>query len=156
MKLAVCCLVLVWAGCSSHQQPAASASDTEKDRLALAKLHADFVAAYSANDAAAIANLYSADAVLTPEGDPTSVGRAAIQQYFKSGFEQVTMKATLTSQEFSFMGADWAYERGTYAITTTPKTGGNPSTQEYRYLTLVHREPDGWKVKRDTYNVGKP
>jgi ketosteroid isomerase-like protein len=84
------------------------------------------------------------------------VGRAAIQQYFKGGFDQVTTKATLTSEQFTFMGTDWAYDRGTYAITTTPKAGGNPTTQQYRYLTLLHREPDGWKMKRDTYNSGKP
>jgi ketosteroid isomerase-like protein len=66
------------------------------------------------------------------------------------------MKATLTSQEFTFIGSDWVYDRGTYAITATPKARGYPMTQEYKYLTLLHREPDGWKAKRDIYNSSKP
>src|SRR5215467_12832378 len=113
MKLAICCLVLALAGCSaSPNGPVTSTTNIQKDQAAIEKLRVDFAAAFDANDSAAIASMYSADGVLTPEGDPTVVGRPAIQQYFKSGFDQVTMKATLTADEITFMSTDWAYARG--------------------------------------------
>jgi len=155
LLLTVCTLNLT--ACSlSPRGPVDPTGSAEKDRIALDKLRTDFAAAFNANDAAGVANLYSSDAVLMPEGESTVAGRAAIQQYFKDGFNQLTMKATLNSQECTFIGSDWAYDRGAYAITVTPKAGGNPMTQEYKYLTLLHREPDGWKAKRDIYNSNKP
>ena len=58
-----------------------------------------------------------------PAGEPVVEGRAAIQQYFKAGFDQFTIKASLTSQEFAFIGADWGYDRGKYVWIVTPKAG---------------------------------
>lgn len=157
MRLAICCIALLLTACSSSPRISVDAAgNMERDRVALDKLRADFASAFNATDPVAVANLYSMDAVLMPEGEPTAVGRAAIQQYFQDGFNQFTIKATLTSQEFSFMGTDWAFDRGTYSLTITPKTGGNPTSQQYRYITLLHRESDGWKTKRDIYNSSKP
>src|SRR5215467_12411939 len=155
LLLTVCTLNLT-ACSSSPRGPVDATGSAEKDRVALDKLRADFAAAFNANDPAGVANIYSADAVVMPEGAPAVAGRAAIQQYFKDGFALLAMKATLNSQEFTFMGSDWAYDRGTYTITITPKAGANSTTQEYKYLTLLHREPDGWKAKRDIYNSTKP
>jgi len=155
LLLTVCTLNLTTCS-SSPRGPIDPAGSAEKDRVALDKLRTDFAAAFNAKDPAGVANLYSSDAVLMPEGEPTVEGRAAIQQYFKAGFDQFTVKASLTSQEFTFMGADWAYDRGKYVWIVTPKAGGNPTTVEYNYLTPLHREPDGWKAKRDIYNSSKP
>src|SRR5262249_53038321 len=157
MRLAICCLAFALAACSSSSRgPVDPTSGVGKDRVALDKLRSDFAAAFNANDPVAVANIYSTDAVLMPEGGPTVAGRAAIQQYFKDGFALFEMKATLNSQEFAFVGSDWAYDRGTYAITATAKAGGSPARQEYNYLTLLHREPEGWKAKRDIYSSSKP
>ena len=143
------------ASSSNPRGPVDPTRSAEKDRIALDKLRADFATAFNAKDPAGVANLYSADAVLMPSGESAVEGRAAIQQYFKAGFDQFTIKASLISQEFVFMGADWGYDRGKYVWTVTPKQGGNPTTVEYNYLTLVHRELDGWKVKRDIYTSSK-
>ena len=155
LLLTVCTLNLP-ACSSSPRRLADPTGSAEKDRVALDKLRSDFAVAFNAKDPAGVANLYSADAVLMPSGESAVEGRAAIQQYFKAGFDQFTIKASLTSQEFAFMGADWGYDRGKYVWIVTPKAGGNPTTVEYNYLTLVHREPDGWKVKRDIYTSTKP
>jgi len=157
MRLTICCIALALTACSSGLPGQVDPKGgTEKDRVALDKLRADFAVAFNAKDPAGVANLYSADAVLMPSGESAVEGRAAIQQYFKAGFDQFTIKASLTSQEFAFMGADWGYDRGKYVWIITPKAGGSPTTVEYNYLTLVHREPDGWKVKRDIYTSPKP
>jgi uncharacterized protein (TIGR02246 family) len=141
----------------SPRGPVDPTGSAEKDRIALDKLRANFAVAFNAKDPAGVANLYSPDAVLMPSGESAVEGRAAIQRYLKAGFDQFTIKASLTtSQEFTLMGADWGYDRGKYAWIITPKAGGNPSAVEYNYLTLVHREPDGWKVKRDIYTSTKP
>ena len=158
MRLRIVAVVLLCAltACSSQgQAPTASANNPEADRAALNKLRADFATAFSSGNAEAVAEIYATDATLMPPGEPAVNGRASIREYFKAGFQQLTMTATLASQEFALVGPDWAFDRGTYTITTTPKSGGSSTTEEYKYITLLHREQDGWRAKRDIYNSNK-
>ena len=54
-------------------------------------------------------------------------------------------------------GAEWAFERGTYTITLTPKTGGDPIRDDGKYITLYQRQADGtWRMARDTWNSNNP
>ncbi len=159
MRLLVVSGLLLWAlaACSSQSQaPATSPNDRQADRAALNQLRAEAAAALSSGNAQAVGNFYAVDATVMPPGEPAVDGRAAIQAYFKAIFDQFTVKATLTSQEFTFVGPDWAFDRGVYTMTTTPKAGGNSTSEENKYITLLHREPDGWKAKRDIYNSNKP
>ena len=150
-------LICALAACSSRTQgPSPPVSNEDADRAALSTLRADYTAAFNTGDAVGVANIYATDATLMPPGEPAVAGRAAIQEYFKSGFAQYTMKASLESQEFNLVGADWAFDRGTYTLTIKPKAGGDAITQENKYITLLHREADGWKAKRDIYNSNKP
>lgn len=145
------------AACSTAgQAPTGSARNQEADRAALANLRARYAAAFNAADAPAVATVYATDAVLMPPGEPALSGRAAVENWFRTGFDQYTMKADLASDEFVFLGSDWALDRGKYLLTLTRKSGGASTTTEYKYLTLLHREPDGWKAKRDIYNGNQP
>ncbi len=152
LGLVLCAL----AACSPGSQGTGGAAhDADVDRAALNKIRADFATAYSSENAEAVAEFYATDATLMPPGEPAVSGRTAIHDWFKAGFDQFDMKATLASQEFTLMGPDWAFDRGTYTVTMTPKGGGNSTTEESKYITLLHREADGWKVKRDIYNSNK-
>jgi uncharacterized protein (TIGR02246 family) len=156
MRLPIALGLVICASAACTQGPPTPVANVEADRAALNKLRAEYPAAFNSGDAEAMANVYAIDATLMPPGEQAVTGRTAIQEYFKSQLAQFTIKAALESQEFSVVGPDWAFDRGTYTLTITPKAGGDAITQENKYITLLHREPDGWKAKRDIYNSNKP
>jgi ketosteroid isomerase-like protein len=52
---------------------------------------------------------------------------------------------------------DWAFDRGTYSQTLTPKGGGVAQKETGKYLWLYHRAPDGsWKQARVIWNSSDP
>ena len=135
MRLLIACILLVsiLAGCSSQQRSSATApSNVEAERAALDRLRDDYVAAFNASDAERVANIYALDAIVMPPNEPPLNGRAAIRDWFKGGFDQFTMKAALTSQEFRFMGAEWAFDRGTYTLTLRGSTHRQPNNSSNR------------------------
>ena len=52
---------------------------------------------------------------------------------------------------------EWAFERGTYTVTFTPK-GTMLTVQDVgKYLTIYQRQADGaWKMARDIWNSNTP
>jgi ketosteroid isomerase-like protein len=52
---------------------------------------------------------------------------------------------------------NWAFERGTYTITLTPKASGEPLQDIGKYLTIYQRQPGGaWGMARDIWNSNNP
>jgi ketosteroid isomerase-like protein len=86
-----------------------------------------------------------------PSEQPTLHGRAAIIAHNKAFFEQFTVKATLVPEQTEVFG-DHAFDRGTYTVEWTPKKGGKPETAEGRFLVVLRRRADGWKVIADIDN----
>ncbi len=63
--------------------------------------------------------------------------------------------STFTPLETQVAG-DWAYDRGNYTVTVTPKSG-KPMEASAKYLIIVKRQPDGsWKVYREISNSNNP
>lgn len=55
------------------------------------------------------------------------------------------------------MVGDWAFERGSYKITLTPKGGGEPIQDIGKYITIYERQPGGtWGMARDIWNSNDP
>ena len=152
LMTAVCLLML--GACAPAPEPPkpAPAGPTPADTAAINKLRDDFLAAFNANDAVKVADLFSEDAVMLPADRPAAEGRAAIQAYEQSIFSAFKAGITLGSQETQFEG-NWAFDRGTYEMTLAPKAGGNEMKVSGKYLVLIKRQPDGsWKVFRDMDN----
>ena len=54
-------------------------------------------------------------------------------------------------------GGDWAFARGTYQATLTPKAGGAAGSIDGKYMTILTRQADGsWKIYRDIFNSNVP
>jgi ketosteroid isomerase-like protein len=54
------------------------------------------------------------------------------------------------------VAGDWAYDRGNYTLTVTPKPG-KPMEESGKYLAVCKRQPDGsWKISRLIYNSNNP
>jgi uncharacterized protein (TIGR02246 family) len=146
--------VVLAAAC--QQAPPEQKAAAPADPAPINALRDQFTAAYNSADAAALANLYTEDAIVMPPHQPAVEGKAAIQGWFQTFFSQNTAKLAIIAQETQMING-WAYDRGTFAITITPKAGGGPIEDAGKYLVILQRQADGaWKVHRDIDNSNNP
>lgn len=105
---------------------------------------------HSRGDAAGLAGMYTADAVLmTADGDV--VGREAIRAHFERLFatRSDSIFATNTETESLDVAGDRAYEVGTITFTVGPRGPGPGTPRRVRYTTWWQRMPDGqWLIRR--------
>jgi uncharacterized protein (TIGR02246 family) len=158
-RISVFVLMSVMAACTPAGNPPQTSvkPNLEKDSNAINRLRDEFVAAWKAGDADRVANGYTNDAVLLPQNSAGVTGKSAILALNKSFFDQFAPNNfELSSEEVQIMG-DWAFDRGTYKFMITPKTGGEPITDQGKYIVLLQRQADGfWKVARDIDNSSNP
>lgn len=139
-------LVFAASGCAPQ-------ADVETDKAAIRNLHDQTAAASNAGDLAA---LYTEDAIVMPPNEPAVVGKEAIGTWVQGLFEQFTVKETATTEEIQVAG-DWAFLRGTYTATMTPKEGGESQEETGKCIHIVQRQPDGsWKNTRIMWNSDEP
>ena len=117
--------ILVATGCQTAPPPEAK-RDTSAELAKIATLRDQFSTAFNSNDAAAVAGLYTDDAVMMPSNQAAVEGKAAIQSWYESMYKEMSLKMALTTIETQVAG-DWAYDRGTAMLTITPKAkAANP------------------------------
>ena len=125
--------------------------DLTADLKAVGVLHDRYAAAFNSNDAEAVANFYTEDAVLMLPGIPAIQGRQAIQAMFEEYFKQNAAKIKHTPLDTQVAG-DWAYERGKIREAVTSRAG-QPLERSLKYLAILKRQADGaWKVHVDIDN----
>lgn len=117
---------------------------------ALSKLAADWAAAFNAKDAAKIASLYADDAVVMPPNQPMVKGRANIEAHFKGEIQQGATNFQLNPVESAISGSQ-AFEAGTSTLTLP---GGQ--TDSGKYLVVLKRVGNDWKIAYDIYNSDAP
>ena len=128
------------------------ASLSEADLAAIRAAKEAFVEAGANNDWAAVAALYTEDAVLMPPNAPAVTGRAAIQEVFGQF-------PTLTSFELTIDGiegsGDIAAVRGSYSLSMD--IGGQTVDDSGKYVEVRRRQADGsWPIIIDTWNSDIP
>jgi uncharacterized protein (TIGR02246 family) len=150
-------LALVLNACAPSAPPPAAAADTTADVAAIGQVRSEYEAAVNAGDAARITTLYTADGITMPSHRPLVSGRDAILAYEQELMSTFSPTLSLTAAETRVLG-DWAYDRGSYRLTLTPKAaGGTPVTDEGKYLVLLQKQNDGsWKLARGSSNSDLP
>jgi uncharacterized protein (TIGR02246 family) len=114
------------------------------DNGTMADLAAAYTQAFNAGDAAALAALYTEDAVVSFTDSPFTEGRAAIQTALGAN---ITPGATIEIHDVGTMdlGDGWSLDGGWYRVNATAETG--KVQQEGIYMSLVRRAEDGsWKI----------
>jgi uncharacterized protein (TIGR02246 family) len=110
--------------------------------------------AENSNDAAAVAALYTEDAVwVTPQGP--IVGREAIEkqyaEYFKFG-RHSNHTTTLDPASYQITGTtDTIALSGGWSVTV--EVQGKPQEFKGRWLAIYTRGSDGWKIWKSAFNV---
>jgi uncharacterized protein (TIGR02246 family) len=125
---------------------------SEVDLKAIDSVRDAHVAAVNAGDARAWAEQFTDDGVQMPPNMPVNVGRSAIESWSKGFMDLFGLEFALSVEEVRVLGG-WAFERGTYTIVFSPKSGG-PSMQDAgKYITIYQRESgESWRMARDIWN----
>jgi uncharacterized protein (TIGR02246 family) len=144
--LAVLPVLPAWAAA-----PAPAAPSAERGKITA--IEDRIQAAFAAGDADAVAAEYTEDALLMPPNSPSLVGRAAIAEVYRPAFKDLKISLKTEVQEVEVAG-DWAFLRGLFTTTATPKAGGETRVNHGKYLVVARRGADGvWRFARDMYSM---
>jgi len=144
--------IVLAAACGGSSNPAATPGDTAP----IDEARNQYIAAYNAGDAAAVAALYADDAISMPDHHAALTGKAEIESYLRDTFGKYNSNITITPGETEVMG-DVAHEHGTFTVSMTPKDGGNAMTDTGKYLVILKRGSDGrWLLHHDIDNTDVP
>lgn len=110
--------------------------------------NAAFAAAAAKGDAAAVAALYTEDAMIMPAAEPNVSGKAAILKYWQGALSHGVSGVKFTTREVYGRGAT-ATEVGEYLISD--KTG--KQLDRGKYIVIWRRTEGKWKLHRDMYST---
>jgi ketosteroid isomerase-like protein len=110
-----------------------------------------------AGDAAAIAQQYTADAIVLPPASPRVTGNAAIQELFAGWLAEAPISsATLDSDEITVAaGGDYAYAVGSYTMSGAAPDGSEWNDQG-KYVAVWENVDGDWKIVTDIWNSDNP
>lgn len=139
---------LMIAGCATT-----GGSDPDLVRSEIEAIFAEYAAAANAEDTDAWIALWDEDGIQMPPGVPAVVGRDAIYQRVRPVHQRMDLEGfTITVEEVEAVGP-WAYARGVYTVSMTPKVGGETTRINGKYLTVFRRQQDGTlRIYRDCFN----
>ena len=137
---------------AAAQEGAAPATAGPPDQVeALRERGRAWLEAARSEDAAALARLYTRDAVFLPPGRPEIVGRSRIRSLFAAQFEQMDASYDFEIREIVVSG-DWAFRRGAYTVRASLADGSTRTVRD-KFLDVWRRGEDGrWRIARDIWN----
>lgn len=145
---------------SAYVEAEATADDAVKVDVAAFELELEavqdaYIAAYNAGDAAGIAALFTADAMMSPPLT-ASVDLAGIEANYVAQFEAGIPMTLEIMREDYFVSGGMAVGWGAFQVTAAPPEG-EPFTSGGRYGSVLRMEPDGtWKIFRHMFNYEVP
>ncbi len=118
---------------------------------AIAAANAKFVEAFSRQDAAGVAALYTEDGAILPPNAEIMRGRGAIQPFWQAVMNMGVRSATLASIEVEDHG-NTAIEVGQYTLS------GNAGQvlDAGKYVVIWKHEQGDWMLYRDIWNSSRP
>ena len=113
--ISVAVILAACAPAAQEPEPAAEeAPSTEADVEAINGVNDHFLAALNDGDLEACLALVADDVVMLAPNQPTATGKAAVESWFRTIFDQFTIEETWSSEDL-VVAADWAFNRGTYS-----------------------------------------
>ena len=135
------------AGCSSQDE-----ANLEADTAAIIDFMNQYRSSQNAGDIDRFMSLWTEDGILMPPNGPPVIGKDQIREGTIGRFDQFTFDLDGTEAEVEVAGG-WAFTRGTYTITVTPKEGGQAVFIDGKFMNILQRQPDGsWKMHRGIFN----
>lgn len=139
----------------SSVEPTARATQTTSGaspvREAIAAANANFIAAFRAADAGAVAECYTNEAQLLPANSEPVSGKGAIEGFWRSVMGMGIASVKLDTAEVESQG-DLAVEVGRYTLAGAD--GG--ALDSGKYVVVWHRDAGTWKLHRDIWTTSRP
>ena len=145
--------VVFLTGCASQQGGASEEqADPTAVRAAVEGIWEEYSASYNSDDLERWLSLWTDDGVQMPPDEPPVVGKERIRVRNQGVLDLFVIDLSITNQEVEAAG-EWAYARGVYRATLTPKDGAATVELDGKYMTILKRQSDGsWKIHRDIFN----
>ncbi len=144
-------VMLLLAGCSSQER-----GNLEADIAAVNDIWNQYSSSLNSGDLDRWMSLWTEGGVQMPPGEPPVIGKDQIRARNKGVLDQFTFNIRITNEEVG-AARDWAFARGTYKATLTPKEEGDAIDVDGKYMTIFQRQPDGsWKIHLDIFNSNVP
>ena len=141
------CICLFSVSCNIPADPS-----TENEKKLITEISQARAKAFNEANAAAIAKHFTEDALLMAPGKPAASGKAAVQTYYQSIFDEYSTQLESHYEEVEVSG-NLAYGRGFAKVTLVAKKGGAPLVSTAKYLNILKKQPDGlWKTTHDIWN----
>ena len=118
------------------------------------QLAATFTDRYNKQDAAAIASMFTKDAVRVTSDSAASVGPRSIEESLETQFKIGFRHIDLAIDQVSSLGTDAAITVGAYQ--TTGQGQGGPLKMEGRWTEVDVREGGVWKIRLSTFTPKDP
>jgi ketosteroid isomerase-like protein len=142
----VAALALVQAACSTTST---RTPDSAADLAAITAFNARYLKSINDGDIATLSSLTDDDHMMISPGRPPVAGKAANDATNGRTFEQFKIDETWTVLE-SIIDRNLAYQRGTFTVGATPKSGGPSRDTTGKFVRIYQRQPDGsWRMTRD-------
>lgn len=144
------------AGCapstgSGNTPGAAPGPAASRDSATMHEAARAFSAAYVRGDARAMAEAYTDDAVIFPEGTPAIEGREAIERYWTLGPGRRITHHRITPTRIEVVG-NTAYDHGVFEVSGT-NDGEAWGPGHGKYVVVWKRGSDGrWRMQLDIWN----
>ena len=128
--------------------------DLDLIRKAIEVADFKFGEALRRGDAAALAGLYTDDAMLLPPNSKKIYGMNEIKEYWDSAIQMGAKEVVLTPVHVFLMGY-YACEIGKYNLMMEPQ--GFPTFEDKGKYLVIWKEEDGtWKLHIDIWNTSLP
>ncbi len=130
------------------------------DTQALASILRRLEAAENAGNADYIIGMMADDMVMMVPNEPVCEGKEACAEFLRGMLawmiEALDRQIAYASAEVCVLG-DHAFDRGTFAFTATPKSGGDTTHAQGKYFWLYSRDGNGsWKLSRGIVSLDAP
>ncbi|GAA4498406.1 hypothetical protein GCM10023172_15310 [Hymenobacter ginsengisoli] len=120
-------------------------------RSEIQRANAAFEAHFAQGSAAAIASLYTSNAVLLPTGHDPIQGHEGIQAFWQGALDMGVARVSLHTQEVEEL-SDTAIELGVYTLF-----GANSQQLDKgKYLVVWKQQQGQWKLHQDIWNTSLP
>src|SRR3954471_20822375 len=120
---------------------------------AIAAVLARYAEAANSSDAAAVAGLYTDDAVLRSENSPPAVGKAAVHAAYAAMAGAIKLDIAFEIAEIRLLAPDWAFLRSTSTGSIRLLQPGIDIPEANQELFLFQLVEGTWKIARYSFST---
>lgn len=122
----------------------------------ISRLHEESNMALSRGDVDSVMEVYSDDVISMPPNQLPLEGKAAVRSMWENLLADFSVDASVSVDEVIVNG-NWAFERGRWKMTLTPKDEKSVIQDDGTYLDIVQKQLDGeWKYARVSWSSNHP